>query len=89
MATQLRSSGVDVESGADGREAVELAHSWRPDLIFMDAPETILPQNAWDDKIVDVGDVVAPYESQHSETAKLCSTFYNGLDFNYERSLIW
>ena len=25
-----------------------------PDLIFMDAPETILPQNAWDDKIVDV-----------------------------------
>ena len=25
-----------------------------PDLIFMDAPETILPQNAWDDKIIDV-----------------------------------
>ena len=48
-----------------------------PDLIFMDAPETILPQNAWDDKIVDVSDVVAPYESQLSETAKLCSTFYN------------
>ena len=48
-----------------------------PDLIFMDAPETILPQNAWDDKIIDVSDVVAPYESQLSETAKLCSTFYN------------
>ena len=48
-----------------------------PDLVFMDAPETILPQNAWDDKIVDVSDVVAPYESQLSETAKLCSTFYN------------
>ena len=48
-----------------------------PDLIFMDAPETILPQNAWDDKITDVSDVVAPYESQLSETAKLCSTFYN------------
>ena len=48
-----------------------------PDLIFMDAPETILPQNAWDDKIVDVSDVVAPYESQLSETAKQCSTFYN------------
>jgi multiple sugar transport system substrate-binding protein len=31
-----------------------------PDLIFMDAPETILPQNAWEDKIVDVSDVVAP-----------------------------
>src|SRR5277367_1038918 len=33
-----------------------------PDLVFMDAPETILPQNAWDDKIIDVSDVVAPYE---------------------------
>ena len=42
-----------------------------PDLIFMDAPETILPQNAWDDKVVDVTDVVAPFESQLSETAKL------------------
>jgi multiple sugar transport system substrate-binding protein len=48
-----------------------------PDLVFMDAPSSILPQNAWDDKLVDVSDVVAPYESQLSETAKLCSTFYN------------
>ena len=48
-----------------------------PDLLFMDAPSNILPQNAWDDKIVDVSDVVAPYESQLSETAKLGSTFYN------------
>ena len=48
-----------------------------PDLVFMDAPETILPQNAWDDKIIDVSDVVAPYEQQLSETARLCSTFYN------------
>ena len=37
-----------------------------PDLVFMDAPSSILPQNAWDDKIVDVSDVVAPYESQLS-----------------------
>ena len=49
-----------------------------PDLVFMDAPSSILPQNAWDDKLVDVTDVVAPYESQLAETAKLCSTFYNG-----------
>src|ERR1700676_5554519 len=48
-----------------------------PDLVFMDAPSSILPQNAWDDKLVDVSDVFAPYESQLSETAKLCSTFYN------------
>src|SRR5580698_8561884 len=48
-----------------------------PDLVFMDAPSSILPQNAWDDKLVDVSDVVTPYESQLSETAKLCSTFFN------------
>src|ERR1700739_1852562 len=47
-----------------------------PDMVFMDAPSSILPQNAWDDKILDVSDVVAPYESQLSETAKLGSTFY-------------
>jgi ABC-type glycerol-3-phosphate transport system substrate-binding protein len=44
-----------------------------PDLIFMDAPETILPQNARDGKIIDVSDVVAPYVSRLLETAKLCS----------------
>ncbi|MEO9191449.1 MAG: extracellular solute-binding protein, partial [Acetobacteraceae bacterium] len=48
-----------------------------PDLVFMDAPATILPQPAWNDKLVDVTDVVSAYESQLSDTAKLGSTFYN------------
>ena len=48
-----------------------------PDVIFIDAPANILPQNAWDDKIVDVTDVVSPYSSQLTETAKAGSTFYN------------
>ena len=48
-----------------------------PDLVFMDAPSSIIPQNAWDDKILDVSDVVKPYEGQLAESAKLCSTFYN------------
>ena len=48
-----------------------------PDLVFMDAPQTIIPQNAWDDKLVDVSDVVKPYEAQLSKTARECSTFYN------------
>ena len=48
-----------------------------PDLLFHDAPSSILPQNAWDDKLVDVSDVVGQYESQLTETAKMCSTFYN------------
>ncbi len=45
-----------------------------PDLIFHDAPATILPQNAWDDKLVDVSDVVEAYKSKLSETALLNST---------------
>ena len=49
-----------------------------PDLIFHDAPETILPQNAWNDKLVDVSDVVEEYKSRLSETALLNSSFYNG-----------
>jgi len=49
-----------------------------PDLIFHDAPQVILPQNAWDNKLEDVTDVVSAYESQLSATAKVCSTFYNG-----------
>src|SRR5208283_4708858 len=48
-----------------------------PDLIFHDAPATILPQNAWDDKLVDVSDIVEPIRSQLSETAVLASSFYN------------
>jgi multiple sugar transport system substrate-binding protein len=48
-----------------------------PDLIFHGAPETILPQNAWDDKLVDVSDIVEPYRSRLSETALLASSFYN------------
>ncbi len=48
-----------------------------PDLVFMDAPSSILPQTAWDDKLVDVSDVVSAYESQLSNTAKLGSTYYN------------
>jgi multiple sugar transport system substrate-binding protein len=49
-----------------------------PDLIFHDAPATILPQNAWNDKLVDVSDIVEVYKSQLSETAILNSSFYNG-----------
>jgi len=48
-----------------------------PDLMFFDAPSAILPQNAWDDKLVDVSDVVEPHKSQLSQSALLNSTFYN------------
>jgi multiple sugar transport system substrate-binding protein len=49
-----------------------------PDLIFHDAPATILPQNAWNDRLVDVSDVVEAQKSVLSETSLLASSFYNG-----------
>jgi multiple sugar transport system substrate-binding protein len=49
-----------------------------PDLIFHDAPATILPQNAWNDRLVDVSDVVEVQKSKLSETSLLASSFYNG-----------
>ena len=48
-----------------------------PDLIFHDAPATILPQNAWNDRLVDVSDIVEAHRSQLSATALGCSSFYN------------
>ncbi|HVY16038.1 MAG TPA: ABC transporter substrate-binding protein [Rhodopila sp.] len=48
-----------------------------PDLIFHDAPATILPQNAWDNKLTEVSDVVEAYKSQLSRTAVAASTYYN------------
>jgi multiple sugar transport system substrate-binding protein len=48
-----------------------------PDLIFHDAPATILPQNAWDDRLVDVSDIVEAQKSLLSETAIAASTYYN------------
>ena len=50
-----------------------------PDLIFHDAPATILPQNAWENNLVDVSDVVEEQRSNLSATALLNSTFYNGV----------
>jgi len=48
-----------------------------PDLIFHDAPETLLPQNAWNDTLLDVTDVVETQKSRLSPTALDCASFYN------------
>jgi multiple sugar transport system substrate-binding protein len=48
-----------------------------PDLIFHDAPETILPQNAWNDTLLDVSDVVEVQKSKLSSTALDCASYYN------------
>jgi multiple sugar transport system substrate-binding protein len=50
-----------------------------PDLIFHIAPSTILPQNAWNDRLVDVSDIVEPHKSELSHTALLSSNYYNSV----------
>jgi multiple sugar transport system substrate-binding protein len=48
-----------------------------PDVISFDAPETIVPQNALQDRLIDVSDVIETQKSELSPTALLCSYFYN------------
>jgi multiple sugar transport system substrate-binding protein len=50
-----------------------------PDLIFHIAPTTILPQNAWNDKIAEVSDVVEAHKSELSPTALLSCSYYNSV----------
>src|SRR5205085_9302505 len=50
-----------------------------PELIFHDAPQAIQPQNAWDDRLLDVSDIVEAQRSKLSETALLSSSFYNSV----------
>jgi multiple sugar transport system substrate-binding protein len=50
-----------------------------PDLIFHIAPGALLPQNAWNDKILDVSDIVEAHKSELSQTALLNSSYYNSI----------
>jgi multiple sugar transport system substrate-binding protein len=50
-----------------------------PDLVFHIAPSTILPQNAWNDKILDVSDIVEAHKSELSDTALKNSSYYNNV----------
>jgi multiple sugar transport system substrate-binding protein len=50
-----------------------------PDLIFSDAPTGILPQNAYNDRLVDMTDVVETQKSKFTESALLNASFYNSV----------
>ncbi len=52
-----------------------------PDLMYADnAPAQIVPQNAWHDKLMDLGDVVATQKSELSATALQSAQFYNDVE---------
>ncbi len=44
-----------------------------PDVVSMDAPDTLLSQNAWDDRLIDVSDVVETQKAAISEASLLYS----------------
>jgi multiple sugar transport system substrate-binding protein len=51
-----------------------------PDVMSHDtADATVIPQNAWKDKLVDLSDIVEPLKPQLHPTAYLSSRFYNSV----------
>jgi multiple sugar transport system substrate-binding protein len=51
-----------------------------PDVMSHDtAPNTVIPQNAWNDKLLDLSDVVETQKSQYHPTAILASQYYNNV----------
>ena len=51
-----------------------------PDVMSHDtAPNTVIPQNAWNDKLVDLGDVVETQKAHYHPTALLASQCYNNV----------
>lgn len=51
-----------------------------PDVMSHDTQDaTVVPQNAWKDKLVDLSDIVDPLKSQLHPTAYLASRYYNNV----------
>ena len=51
-----------------------------PDIMFHDiADQAVVPQNTWNDKLVDVSDVVATQQDKFHPTALLASKYYNNV----------
>jgi multiple sugar transport system substrate-binding protein len=51
-----------------------------PDIMSHDTQDaTVVPQNAWKDKLVDLSDIVDPLKSQLHPTAYLASHYYNNV----------
>lgn len=51
-----------------------------PDIMSHDTEDaTVLPQNAWKDKLIDLSDIVEPLKSQLHPTAYLASYYYNNV----------
>jgi multiple sugar transport system substrate-binding protein len=51
-----------------------------PDVVSYDAADaTIVPQNAWEDKIVDLSEICEPYKSEYAPTVNLAAQYFNNV----------
>jgi len=51
-----------------------------PDVISYDGADgTVIPQNAWDDKLIEVTDIAEKYKSEYAPTVDLASQYYNNV----------
>jgi multiple sugar transport system substrate-binding protein len=51
-----------------------------PDVVSYDAADlTIVPQNAWDDKLLDLSDIVGKYKSEYNPTVSLDAQYFNNV----------
>ena len=54
-----------------------------PDVISYDAADaTIIPQNAWDDKVLDLTDILDTQKSEYAETVIVAAQYYNNVTKN-------
>jgi multiple sugar transport system substrate-binding protein len=52
-----------------------------PDVVLHDAgSQNLVPQNAWDGKLVDLTEIIEPQQSQFDPTAVLASQYYNSVE---------
>lgn len=51
-----------------------------PDIISYDAADgTIIPQNAWNDRVIDLTEIVEPYKSRYNPAVNLAAQYYNNV----------
>jgi multiple sugar transport system substrate-binding protein len=51
-----------------------------PDVISYDGADgTIIPQNAWEDKLIEVTEIVGKYKAEYAPTVDLAAQFYNNV----------
>ena len=74
------STSADPVRACDAEDVAGLTSGDTPDILYHGiADQTVVPQNTWNDKLVDVTDVVETQKAQFHPTALLASKYYNNV----------